>query len=298
MNPLRSRLIAAGTFGPLLILASACNLAALDILIKLIGPSFSVWHIAFYRFFFGLLILAAVFGRAKDFFTSFSPKLMIVTSIVNALGFVALAASIRMINLSTAMVLFFSFPAFAALFSVVLFRERITKKNMFHILLALVGIMILFEFTLAGSFLGKALGLCSGIIIGLTLVLIQKLRERDGAAIIYFYYCLAGCIMACPFFIAEPRVPHCSTELLIVAGIVLTSVVATLLLNTGLRYCKSWESGIILTNELVFTALFGIFFFGDPVTWRFFLGGAMILGSAIALNISNNRKVPLTGVDR
>jgi drug/metabolite transporter (DMT)-like permease len=49
---------------------------------------------------------------------------------------------------------------------------------------------------------------------------------------------------------------------------------------------------------VVFTVLFGICFFGDPVTWRFFLGGAMILGSAIALNISNNRKVPLAGADR
>jgi len=298
MHALRSRLITTGTFGPLLILASACNLAALDILIKLLGPSFSVWDIAFYRFFFGLLLLMAVFGWKKDFFISFNPKLMTITSIINALGFLALAASIRMITLSTAMVLFFSFPAFAAFFSIVLFRERITKKNMFYILLALCGIMILFEFTLDGSFLGQALGLFAGLIIGLTLVLIRKLREQDGPAIIYFYYCLAGCIMACPFYITAPHIPQNSAEVLIVVGIVLTSIAAMLLLNTGLRYCKSWESGIILTNELVFTALFGIFFFGDPVTWRFLLGGILILGSVIALNIGNDRKAPFTGADR
>lgn len=298
MYSLRSRLIAAGTFGPLLILASACNLAALDILIKLLGPSFRVWDIAFYRFFFGLLILMAIFGRKKDFFISFNPKLMTITSVINALGFLALAASIRLINISTAMVLFFSFPAFAALFSIVLLRERITKLNLFYILVALCGIMILFEFTLGGSLFGQALGLLAGLIIGITLVLIQKLRENDGAVIIYFYYCLAGCIMACPFFISAPHFPQNGMELFIVSGIILTSIIAMLLLNTGLRYCKSWESGLILTNELVFTALFGIFFFGDPVTWRFLLGGFLILGSVIALNISNTRKPPYTGVDR
>jgi drug/metabolite transporter (DMT)-like permease len=239
MNALRSQLIAAGTFGPLLILASACNLAALDILIKLLGPSFTVWDIAFYRFFFGLLILMALFGGKKAPCRSSRPTLMAVTSIFNALGFVALAASIRMINLSTAMVLFFSFPAFAAFFSVLLFRERITKRNMLHILLALCGIIILFEFTLSGSFMGQVMGLSAGVIIGLTLVLIRKLRERDGAGIIYFYYCVAGCIMASPFFVANPGVPHSGRELVIIAGIVLTSAAAMLLLNGGLKYCKS-----------------------------------------------------------
>ncbi len=298
MHSLRSRLIGTGTFGPLLILASACNLAVLDILMKLLGPSFRVWDIAFYRFFFGILILMAIFGRRKDVFMSFNPKLITITSIINALGFLALATSIRLINISTAMVLFFSFPAFAALFSVIFFRERISKKNLLYILVALCGIMILFEVTLGGNFLGHAMGLLAGLIIGLTLVLIRKLRERDGAVVIYFYYCLAGCIMSFPFFIAAPHIPGNGIDALIIVGIVLTSIVAMLLLNTGLRYCKSWESGLILTNELVFTALFGIFFLGDPVTWRFLLGAILILGSVIALNISNTRKPPLTAIDR
>ena len=298
MHSLRTKLIGTGTFGPLLILVSACNLAVLDILIKLLGPTFRVWDIAFYRFFFGLLILMVIFCRGKDVFMSFNPKLMTINSIINALGFLALAASIRLINISTAMVLFFSFPAFAAAFSVIIFRERISKKNLLYILVALCGIMLLFEFTLGGSFLGHAMGLLAGLTIGLTLVLIRKLRETDGAVVIYFYYCLAGCIMACPFFIAAPHFPGNGIEALIIAGIVLTSIIAMLLLNTGLHYCKSWESGVILTNELVFTAIFGIFFLGDPVTWRFLLGGSLILGSVIALNIGTTQQSPLTGIDR
>lgn len=298
MRSVKSRLIRAGMFGPLLMLASAFNLAVLDILIKLLGPSFRVWDIAFYRFFFGMLILMAFFGRGITFFKSYNPKLMAVTSIINALGFVALAAAIRLINISTAMALFFSFPAFSALFSIFLFRERITKKDMFCIFLALCGIMILFELKLGGNFLGQAIALLAGLIIGLTLVLIRKLREQDGSVVIYFYYCLAGSIMALPFFIGSPQIPQGTEDLLIVTGIVVTSVVAMLLLNKGLRYCKSWEGGLILTNELVFTALFGIFFLGDVVTWRFLLGGLLILGSVVVLNIRNERKAPVVGVDR
>jgi drug/metabolite transporter (DMT)-like permease len=39
-----------------------------------------------------------------------------------------------------------------------------------------------------------------------------------------------------------------------------------------------------MSSEVVFTAVVGIVFLGDPATWRFWAGGLMILASGIALN--------------
>jgi hypothetical protein len=50
-------------------------------------------------------------------------------------------------------------------------------------------------------------------------------------------------------------------------------------MNMGFRYCKSWEGGLFLTSEMVFTSLFGIFFLHELVTWRFLGGGLLILAS-------------------
>jgi drug/metabolite transporter (DMT)-like permease len=36
---------------------------------------------------------------------------------------------------------------------------------------------------------------------------------------------------------------------------------------------------------VLFTALAGIMVFGDPVGWRFAVGGALILGSAVAIQL-------------
>ncbi len=51
-----------------------------------------------------------------------------------------------------------------------------------------------------------------------------------------------------------------------------------------LFYCLGWEGGVFMSSEVIFTAVMGIVFLSDPVTWRFWMGGFLIMASAIALN--------------
>ena len=46
--------------------------------------------------------------------------------------------------------------------------------------------------------------------------------------------------------------------------------------------CKPKVVGLI-----IFTALVGIVFLYDPVTWRFWVGSLLILGSVMLLNVGN-----------
>ena len=120
----------AGTaaVGPLLMFVSAFIFAVLDVLIKILGPSFRVWDIAFYRFGFGLVILTAVFGWRGNPFKGNNRKLLILRGISGSIAFVSLVTAIRLIPVSTAMVFFYSFPAFAAIFSSLIFKEKITGQ--------------------------------------------------------------------------------------------------------------------------------------------------------------------------
>jgi len=74
------------------------------------------------------------------------------------------------------------------------------------------------------------------------------------------------------------------------AVIVVTSVIGQLFMTKGLRYCKSWQGGVLMTTELIFTSLLGILFLQEQVTWRFWLGGLLILGSVMALQIAGAPK--------
>jgi drug/metabolite transporter (DMT)-like permease len=148
----------------------------------------------------------------------------------------------------------------------------------------LIGVGILFDFKLAGGFVGQAVALLGGIFAGLTVTLIRSLRENNGPVIIYLYLCTMGTLVTLPKFVLHPVWPATALEWVMILGIVFSSVMAQLLMNQGFFYCRGWEGGVFMSSEVVFTAVVGIVFLGDPVTWRFWAGGLMILASGIAMN--------------
>jgi drug/metabolite transporter (DMT)-like permease len=281
-----SRFIAKG---PAFMLSSAFFFAILGLLIKLLSPSFSVWDIAMYRFGGGALILLALFGWRANFVLHGNYKLMTARGISGSMAFILIIVSIRQIPLSTAMVIFYCFPAFAAIFSPLLFGDRISKLDVVCIAVALIGVGILFDFKITVSFWGQMLALVASIFAGLTISLIKKLRENHGSVTIYFYFCIIGTAICFGPYIRQPYVPQYTLEWLLLGGILVLSVIAQLLVHQGLRYCKSWEGGVIMMSELIFTTIFGILLLSESVNWRFWTGGSLIILSALALNLYSKR---------
>jgi drug/metabolite transporter (DMT)-like permease len=281
-------------------LGSAFMFAVLDVLIKTMGPDFRIWDIAFYRWGGGFVLLLIIFGWQGNPFRTFNLKFMIIRSICGCITFLCLITAIRLIPLSTAIILFFCFPAFAAVFSYLIFGERISKGEILCIIVTLCGVAILLGVKLGGNLFGHIMGLFGGIFGGLTVCLIKKLREKDGPVVIYLYFCMLGAIISLPAVIANPKIPESSIEWLMVVAIACSAVGGQLLMNQGYRYCKSWEGGLFLTSEIIYTAIFGICFLGELTTWRFWIGGLLILGSVVYLYQVNAKgnSYPITSVSK
>ena len=92
----------ASIAGPLFMLAAAFVFGILDGLIKLMGPSYRIWDIAFYRWGLGLVLLVIIFGRGSRLLKTHNLKLMIIRSISGCMAFLSLTAAIRNILLSKA----------------------------------------------------------------------------------------------------------------------------------------------------------------------------------------------------
>jgi drug/metabolite transporter (DMT)-like permease len=86
--------------GTLLMLASAFLFSVLDGIIKLMGPGFRIWDIAFYRFGFGLVILIGLTGWNRNPFRTRNFKLMIIRGITGTGAFLLLVMAIRLIPIS------------------------------------------------------------------------------------------------------------------------------------------------------------------------------------------------------
>lgn len=280
--------------GPLFMLSAALLFTLLDFLIKLLDPKFTVWHIGFFRFFGSMLVLLTLFSRHNNPYKGHNIRLLIIRGCVGSVTFIFLVTAIRLLPVSTALVIFYSFPAFAAIFSFLIYGERIGKHEIICITVVVIGIGVLFDFQLTGGLFGQTIALVGGVFAGLTVTLIKTLREKNGPVIIYLYFCTMGAFVTFPKFIMHPILPSTPIEWVMILGIILASVTAQLLMNQGFFYCSGWEGGVFMSSEVIFTAIVGIFFLGDPATWRFWTGGLMIFGSVVALNRlkANGRKLP------
>ena len=274
----------AAVAGPLLMLAAALLFTMLNLLIKQIGPDFTIWHIGFYRFFGGAVVLLLVFGRHGNPYRGHNTRLLIIRGFSGSAAFLSLVTAIRLLPVSTALVIFYAFPAFSAVFSYLIYGDRLSKAEIACIAVVVIGIGVLFDFRLEGDFFGQFMALSGAAFAGLTVTLIKTLREKNGPVIIYLYFCTMGTLVTLPQFAMAPLLPSTGMAWAMVLGIIFVSVAAQLLMNQGFFYCKGWEGGVFMSSEVIFTAIVGIAFLGDPASWRFWIGGLLIFGSAVALN--------------
>jgi drug/metabolite transporter (DMT)-like permease len=271
--------------GPFFMLLSACLFTVMNVLLKQAMADFRVWDIGFYRFFGGLVLLTAVFGWRGNPFRSADKKLLVVRGCTGSIAFVLFVLSVRLLPVSTALMLLYAFPAFAALFSAWIYREKVSPAGWAGLALVLVGVAVLVDPRSGGEGLGYAAGLLSAVFAGLTIAVIRRLKQTNGSVVIYLFFCLVGSVVTAPFFLQAPVLPRSPGSILVCGGIVLTSILGQLLMNHGFGYCRSWEGGLYMASEVLLTALAGITLFSEPFGWRFFGGGVLILGSAVAIQV-------------
>lgn len=280
----------AAVAGPLFMLSAALLFTALNILVKQMGSNFRVWDIGFYRFSGGILVLVLAFGRRKNPYKGHNTRLLMIRGCVGSIAFLSLVTAIRLLPVSTAAVIFYSFPAFSALFAFLIYKETLNRGQILSILGVLIGVAILLDFQLAGGLYGQLIALVGGVFAGLTVTLIRTLREKNGPVIIYLYFCTTGMLVTLPGYLQRPAVPATAVEWAMLAGLILCSVTGQLLMNQGFFYCRGWEGGLFMSTEVIFTAAVGILFLGDPASWRFWIGGSMILVCIVAMNWFQHRR--------
>ena len=209
--------------------------------------------------------------------------------------------AINRISLSLAAVLLSLSPVYVLIMAAILFGEKITKKKVICVALAVAGCVLVsgvFEQT-AGMQLdgiGLLLGGLSGFCYALYSIFSRKAMEREYHGFTITFYCLIVIAVvllpvadwsAIGTFAAEAPVKH---GLFYVVHALITSVMPYILYTVSLQYMETGKASILAAGEPVAAMIFGALFFNEDPTILALVGLAVTLVALTFLSMPEKKR--------
>ncbi|GEM47867.1 DMT family transporter [Deinococcus cellulosilyticus] len=277
--------------GTLMVVISAFGFATLGIFAKFsYQMDFNFQSTLAWRFGLAALVLFLLMLLKKEW--TLKPEQRVPALLLGMVGY-AIQASVYFLALQhlsaglTALLLY-AYPAFVTLLEWWLERKTPTKTTLFALLLAFAGIVLTTQMDGKISVLGIVLAVASGVWYAIYLTVSSRIiRDTHpvptsaflslGAALAFLTWALLG---------EGFNVPHNAAEGMLLFGIAtVATVIPVIGIFYGIRILGTSQTAILSTLEPIFTLLLGALLLHETLAPQQFVGGAMVLGSVVLLQL-------------
>lgn len=203
--------------------------------------------------------------------------------------------TIQMTSMSVAAVLLYTSPVFVLVLSAILFKEKITKRKVICVIIAILGCA--FVSGIVGSSVGLTLpvqgilyGLGSGLGYGLYSIFGRYAIKRKYSAITITYYSFLFSAVALLFMIKPTTILHklgtgqVDINIVYVIG---TAIVVTILpyifYTLGLTKIENSKAAVVACIEPIMATVFGFLVFHEVLSFGEIVGVALVLLAIILL---------------
>ncbi len=185
-----------------------------------------------------------------------------------------------------AVILLYTSPVFVMLFSLILFKEKITSKKMVALVLTITG-CVLVSGIAGGQSIGLkgfVLGICSGVGYALYSIFSRYALQRNYDSMTISFYTFLFCGLGCfPFSqsgkMLEILTPQ-SVFLLLGLGFI-CCVLPYLCYTKGLQFVENSKASIIVAVEPVIASLIGIIVYQEQITALKIVGVLLVLSALV-----------------
>lgn len=197
----------------------------------------------------------------------------------------------KLCSLAVAAALLYTSPAFVVLLAALLWRDRLTKRKLLALAVAILGCTLVTGLWSGGQSVtawGAALGVASGFFYGLYSIFGHyALRHYSPMTVTFYTFAFAG---AGALFAARPaELRACFSQpgapWLALGLVVICTVGPYLLYTRGLAALDSGKAAILASIEPAAAALVGILALGEPMSAGVLLGLVCILASVYILSL-------------
>ena len=251
---------------------------AMHVGVRHVTQSIHPFEAAFFRNFFGLLVLAPSFIthglrplRTQRF------GLHCLRAALNLVAMLSFFYALSITPVVLVQALAFTSPLFTAVLAVVLLGERVRARRLTAIVVGFAGTVLIIRPGVQPLEFGPALVLASSAVWGYVVVLIKSLSRTDSTVTItaYMVLLMSPMTLVCALFVwTWPS----GGELAVLVGIGIAGTLAQMCMTQSLRLA---ETTVVLPfdfTKLVWGAFFAWLLFGELIdTWT--LAGALVIFS-------------------
>lgn len=210
-------------------------------------------------------------------------KLLILRGLVGVTSMTFFFMSIKYLPIGTAVSLRYIAPIFAAIFAVILLREKIMRLQWLFFIIAFAGVIVLKGFDAQINTYGLILVLIASVFSGLVYIIISKIGKTEHPVVVVNYFMIVATLVGGTLSIKNWVTPH-GTEWLLLLCLGVFGYFGQVYMTKAFQTAKTNQVAPLKYIEVIFTLLLGVFWFGEIYTVWSLLGIALIIGGLI-LNV-------------
>lgn len=244
--------------------------------------------VLFYRYAFAVVMFAALLlARGQDLRIKWGHAIRLaVLGVFFSLSSITLYLSFHYMAAGIASTLLFVYPVMTAVLMAAFFHERITWTTAFSILLALLGVGLLYRGDGRGrlSMTGFSLVMMSSLVYSLYIVSVNQWKTEIPPMKFTFWALVFGWITIVVYSVLAGEtitlvLPTTRSWLCAFQLALMPTVLSLYFMTLGIKVIGSTPSAIMGALEPVTAVVIGLLLFGEHVSGRMLLGIVFILGA-------------------
>lgn len=245
------------------------------------GRGIGDYNITFFRVMFcALSIMAfALIAKMRIAPLKHEIKKMIIFGVLHGFIILSYVIAVNLIPIASAVLLVYSSPIWIALFSRVILKEKISRRTISALAIAIAGVvLVLFpdKSFLQGNFTGYLCALGTGLFMGLIYVMSKTFKSYDKVSLTLWQNIIALPFIFPLLFINFPKFTVFNFSVLLLLGAVFTAM-PFILIFKGFAKMPASRGSIIITTEAIFAVAFAFVFFKEIPSITTLFGGVLII---------------------
>ncbi len=219
-------------------------------------------------------------------------RLLLLASLLNALRMFFYFAGYTYTSIGTAVILLYTWPIFAVIYSALFLKEHLSLKKILLMLIAFAGVILIYGEkvnTLSeNEMLGVLSILFSAMVYAGTIIIFKYKSSGISKWQTVFFQNLLGSFIFLPFFFINSPFPTAFQYSVSAVYAILIGLAGFGLLFSALKEIEASQVSLINYLEVLSAVLLGILFFGEDLSPGIVAGGCLILTSAFLINKTKN----------